>query len=97
MLEDFDYAKTYKKFKSLKKDIDRWKFLQSLPKGVITVYLDNDYTYAAFNTDGDCDDWGEDDPRWEIEEYTMRFNDFLGNSGGVCDLLDLLNINYEYV
>jgi len=71
-----------KAFKSMT-DLEQWQWLINFPeKSNLLIKLDNDSTYVGFK------DYLEDD---------LNFNDYLGNSYGVCLLLEALNIPYQNV
>lgn len=74
----------YNKFQELKNDLERWDWiLKNQDKG-ITVWLDNDDTYAQFNDD-------------EEAEYLMQFNEYIGWADGIFVLMDVVGIKAESV
>lgn len=71
-------------FERLKNDCERWKWLQKNSKRhSITVWLDNDDTFATF-------DDIEDSP-------ILDFSDYVGWSDGIRALLDSIGIQNKCV
>lgn len=68
-------------FNKCKDDVEKFRLVRDNQHMGITLYIDNDYTYAMFDN---CDS-----PVMEFTEYT-------GNSGGVENLLILLGIKYKH-
>lgn len=78
-----DYEKLTKEFEKLKTDKDRWKWIAAHQDTGIIVYLDNDDTFACFDSnewDGEC---------LQINEYC--------DGPGVCWLLEAMGIRSEEV
>ena len=74
-------SKIINQFNKLSNDIEKWEFILA-NKDIITVHLDNDYTFITV----DCD-----------SDYTGSFSSYIGWSDGVMDLLDVIGIKYEGV
>ncbi len=74
-----DYSKKTHEFESLKNDVEKWDWIKE-NADIVTVWLDNDDTFATFD---DCNN--EDSP-------ILQFNDYLGNGGGIEDLLSSIGI-----
>lgn len=70
------------KFKALKTDKERWAFLISNPDCGLIVNLDNDDTFVTSENE---------------DEYFVNFDDYLGWSGGVFDLLGVIGIKAQSV
>ena len=71
-------------FKALTNDADRWGWVVDIKdNGTVQMrlFLDNDTTFIEFPTHEDAE--------------ILRFDWYIGNSEGICNLLDALSINYE--
>lgn len=66
--------------------LDGWEFWQLVleNKKNLVVYLDNDQTFVMNKKNLDDDFYAEP-------------SDYLGNSSGLTDLLDALDVNWEHV
>ena len=63
-------------------DKKRWQWVIANQDKGITVLLDNDQTFISFpDEDADC----------------LDFDDYIGNSGGVVTLLEILGVRAEGV
>ena len=71
-------------FKKLKTDKERWKFLLRFPEAGLIVRLDNDLTFVETL---DAED----------EKDTAEFDEYIGWSDGVQELLSAVGIKYECV
>lgn len=67
-----------KEFNKLKNDVERWTWVKE-NSDIVTVWLDNDDTYATFD-DGDED------------SDLLNFDDYLGSGAGIEDLLSSIGI-----
>lgn len=74
-----DLIEKAKEFNNLKNDVEKWKWIKDNIHIGITVWLDNDDTYATF------DNSDENTP-------ILNFNDYLGSGGGIEDLLSSIGI-----
>jgi hypothetical protein len=77
----------YDEFNDLDSDIKRWNFIARYTKDrSIVVRCDNDDTYAIMPGDE-----GEED------DYLLQINQYVGNSGGIYELLEAFRIKAEGV
>lgn len=74
----------HKEFKKLKTDIKRWKWIIDNQDKDIIVQLDNDSTFAVFINDEDG-------------EFVFHFDNYIGWSDGVFELLEAMKIKAESV
>lgn len=72
------------KFESFSSDEDRWKWIKDNQDLNITVYLDNDDTFATFEDDDDG-------------SFLLQFDEFLGWSDGLFSLLTMCEIKHKSV
>ena len=72
-------------FNALKNDVEKWKWIKANQNLGITVFCDNDDTFAQF------DDDDSDDPK------TLDFRDYIGWSDGIFHLLEAVGIKAESV
>lgn len=74
---------------SLKSDIEKLMWIQENQDLDITVYLDNDDSFATFDdVEYDFD---------EADDYIIRFDDYFGWKPGVFNLFEMLDIKAEGV
>ena len=72
----------FDEFKALKTDVERWQWLVENQDHNLAVLLDNDDTFLVDN---------------DSEDNYARFDNFVGDSTGVLDLLKALGIKAERV
>jgi hypothetical protein len=78
-----NYTEAKEKFENLPSDVERWRWIiENQDKG-ITVYPDNDMTFACFDNDPD--------------RIMLEFTHFIGWDEGVFDLLEAVGIKAEKV
>lgn len=83
-MDEREMKEIYDSFTKLSNDSERWKFiLENQDKG-ITVYCDTDSTVAVLEDD----DFGD---------YNMDFNNYIGSSKGIFDLLVVVGIKADRV
>lgn len=74
----------FNEFNKLRSDKERWLWIKDHQSVGITIYLDNDDTFGAFDDDEDG-------------EFRLCFVNYLGWSEGMQILLDALGIEAEGV
>jgi len=83
-----DIQKLYKEFESLETDVQKWKWIIDNQNKGITIYCDNDDTFACFD---------EEDEENEYNRIILEFDHYIGWSYGVFNLLDAVGIKSECV
>ena len=87
------------KFNKLKSDKDRFRFLLE-HKDVFKLNLDNDETFTTVSDETfkslGIDKWSVEADDWN-DKITNDFDDYLGWSGGVFNLLRVVGIKVESV
>ena len=81
-----------KKWNSLNNDKERWKYILS-HKDELCLMLDNDTTSPAFHPSIIPDYVDDYDDFPELND----FHEYLGNSGGIDELMEVLGIKAEGV
>jgi len=77
----------FDEFKGLENDVDRWRWISRYgQEREIVVRCDNDDTYAIMPPEE-----GEED------DYLLQINQYIGNSGGIYELLEAFRIKSEGV
>ncbi len=74
--------KLVQEFKALKTDKERWQWISANQDKGITVWLDNDDTFAQLDN---------------FPDDTLEFNGYVGDSAGVFSLLEAMGIKAENV
>lgn len=74
-------------FKSLPNDVERWKWVVKNKDGGIVIVCDNDQTFLSFDHEPDDDS----------DYITSEFDNYIGWSAGIFDLLKAVGIDAEGV
>lgn len=76
--------KLFEEFNSLPNDAAKWKWIMKHQDKGITVFCDNDDTYAQFANDEDA-------------EFLLEFDQYIGWADGIFSLMDAVGIKAEAV
>jgi len=86
-------------FDSLPNDTKRWAWVFQHQNVIpFTIMIDNDSTYGVFDfVEKHYEDIEEVYEDQDSSDYLLEFNNYIGDSKGVIDLLDALCIKNERV